>query len=361
MSEQGQSSAGSTDGEVSAEDAESLAAQFRPAWELDEAPFAAGGAVSPEAATALAQTVNGNAGPVAAAPAEFTAPQAIALPPPPKAPSFDAAATVAKPPKPGTGGNGGIHAKTMMGMAAPQMPVASPAPAPAPTFGHAAAPTHAVETGPSGEEERPLFRSERPPAIGVGMYGASVPRGPARPAVVRPIVDAHSASNSDLYAIPRKSSLPMIIGVGAVLVALAGVGIAVKFAFGDAPPKDSTASQSGSQLGQARSKNDIPPPKDEPTAQGPLSQDIPVMKPGSLPKASDTDQPVPQPAAQPAAQPIAAQPVAPARPQPIAAAPVPPQPRANAGAGGAGVQAPQPPKPPKPPKGGGGIVRDSPF
>ncbi len=345
--EQGQSPSG----EVSAEDADSLAAQFRPAWELDEAPFAAGGDVAPEAIDALAQTANGNAG--VAAPAAFTAPQVIAAPAPaPAAPATSAAVPPHAP------ANGGMHAKTMMGMAAPQMPqVQAPAPgAPgAPLPGPVG--FSATQPGPA-DEERQLIRSERPPAIGVGV---SASRGPARPAVVRPIVDAQNANNSDQYAIPRKSSLPMIIGIGAVLVALAGVGIAVKFAFGDAPPKDLTAAgAAGVGTGQARPKNDIPPPpKDDPGA--PLSQDIPVMKPGSLPKAGDPagDQPTAQ-AAQPAqpAQPAqAAQP----KPQPMAAVPVPAPPRPNANSGPVTAPVPQPPKAPKAPKGSGGIVRDSPF
>ncbi len=336
--EQGQSSSASPNGEVSAEDADSLAAQFRPAWELDDAPFAAGGEVAPEAINELAQTANGNAG--VAAPAAFTAPQVVAAP--------------AAAPQPTVNG-GGMHAKTMMGMAAPQMPQMQ---APAPTNG---GPGSFSVPQPAADEERPLIRSERPPAIGVGV---SASRGPARPAVVRPIVEAQNANNSDQYAIPRKSSLPMIIGVGAVLVALAGVGIAVKFAFGDAPPKDLTAAGLGA--GQARPKNDIPPPpKDDPATQGPLSQDIPVMKPGSLPKAGEPggDQPTAQPAQAP--PPIQA---APPKPQPIAAVPVPAPPRAGGNGGGAvAAQPPQPPPPPQPPKpphapkGSGGIVRDSPF
>jgi hypothetical protein len=152
----------------------------------------------------------------------------------------------------------------------------------------------------------------------------------------------------------------MVIGVGAVVIALVGVGIAVKFAT-DAPPKPDLSKIEAT----ARPKNDIPPPP-EATSTGPLSQDIPVMKPGSLPKAGDPTNPSTADTnttapSQPAAQPVAAPP--PPKPQPIAAAPVAaPPPRANTGAQAA-PQPPQPPKPPKPPKGGsgGGIVRDSPF
>lgn len=359
--EQGQASA---NGEVSAEDAESLAAQFRPAWELNEAPFAAGGDVSQDAVNALA----GNGAPAAAVPADFAAP---AVPPAPKAPTFDA-----PPPDPAAApanGNGkGVHAKTMLGMAAPQIPapvVAAPVVA-APVVAAPVAPVAAVPPPVAvvAEEERQIIRSERPPAIGVGI-SAGIPgsRAPARPAIVRPIVETQSAAASDQYdAIPRKSPLPMIIGVGAVVIAIAGVGIAVKFAT-DTPPKPATSGTAdGENKANARPKNDIPPPPEATaTSTGPLSQDIPVMKPGSLPKAGDPSADTPpattQPVSQPVSQPVA-QPVAP-KPQPIAATPVaapPPQPRSG---GPVAAQPPQPPKPPKPPKGAntGGIVRDTPF
>jgi hypothetical protein len=364
---------GNNNGEVSAEDAESLAAQFRPAWELDEAPFAAGAPVAGSDVDALAQPGGANVAPAAAA----------ELAPPPPAPTFAAGSTIlGAGPSPaaleaaiaaapaaspaGPGMNGG--SKTMLGMAAPIMPppapaVAQPAQITAPVLAVAQPAQPAPPVAVISEPDRPLIRSERPPAMGVGVSASRA----ARPAVVRPIVEAQNAGASDEYAVPRKSNLPMIAGISAVLVALAGVGIAAKFAFGSDPPAPTSQTASQTGTGTVRPKNDIPPPA-EPTSTGPLSQDIPVMKPGSLPKADPGAQPADPAAAQPAQAPVAqtqpaAQAVAPPapKPQPIAAVPVAPPPRATP---------PQPPQPPKAtggaakPKGGsgsGGIVRDSPF
>jgi hypothetical protein len=420
MSEEATSA--SANGEVSAEDAERMAAEFRPAWELDDAPFTAPAAPLPESAVdALAKTsLSANPGQMAAAaPVEFVAP------PPPRTPSFDPALTQqSAQPAPVTSAAApaqqnahtsrvgvatqfsgspmdsvqsaqsssshppGPHmAKTLMGMpaAAPIGVPVSPAGAPPPpnmpanlgstmlmsqnpglnvganAGGHAA--QAVMQNFP--EPERPIIRSERPPAIDVGMRNPSRP--PPRPANVRPIIDTMpTADRSADFAVPRKSNLGMIAGITAGALAIIGVIIAVKFATDTPHPATTSPSYGGANntatgsstggmttsAAQAH-KDDIPPvtakeelptPDPNTTATKPpvLSQDIPVMKPASLPPAQAT---------QASRPPVAAQPR---------------NPPAQAAQTHATYQAPPPvtaSKPPtsKPPTSGGGIVRDAPF
>jgi hypothetical protein len=174
-----------------------------------------------------------------------------------------------------------------------------------------------------------------------------------------------SASISGEFSVPRKSNVGMIIGVAVAICAVIGVGVAIKFAMGG-DQGSSTASDVGKQAtaAQAKSKNDIPPPSDEvaaPSSTGPLTQDIPVAKPGTLPKATADQSPPPQtqaptPPSRPAA--VAAAPPQPPQPPraqtftshpaspPPAAAPAKPSSKGGGNSGGGG---------------NGGIVRDTPF
>ena len=311
-------------GRLTPDEADRLAATFRPSWELDDAPFTGPGVLSEADLRALqgggthadvratvqagAHASNGtHAVPVPATSGEpensviidrSITSQDIAAPAQPRS----------APPKPGA---------TMLGMAPPPPPQAIPqpvAPAPAPP--------------PPPVASRPPPRSQRPQAPQFHV-------GPPTPPKARPAVSV------DLdVSYPKKPKTGLWLGLGAGGVAVLGLVVWLVSSSGSSekaapPPTETHAAED--------KLSTIPPPP-------PVTAAATAATTAAPPPAATTAAPVPTPAPAP----IPTTPVA-ALPQ---AAPVPTHapaaaPRANYGAPA--------PRPAGRPKGGQTIVRDVPF
>jgi len=296
-------------GDISTEDAEKLAASFRPSWEMDESSTAIGPAVlSPEEMKLL----TGDDSPV-----------------PDAAPAPVAAAPAPAPP-------------------APAPAPAAPPPAPAPAVD---SPAHLGKTlplamvSPAANLVPPQTRSAPPPPMAAP---------PARdPFASRPSASA-SAANSGEFAVPKKGNSKAIVFAAIGVGALVGVVLGIRFVTsGDDKPKATTTSAGVQTTATAR---EIPPPPDVPStaqAEGAKADPPKADPPKADPPKADPPKADPPPKA------TAAAPKAPDPPKVAAHTPDPPKGKPTAAA-------PPPPPPPAtqkaPPKSTpGGIVRDNPF
>lgn len=296
-------------GDISTEDAEKLAASFRPSWEMDESSTAIGAAVlSPEEMKLL--TGGDSPVPVPDQPTAAAAPAPAPAPP------------------------------------APAPPAASPA---APTID---SPAHLGKTlplamvSPAANLVPPQTRSAPPPPMAAPQ---------ARdPFASRPAASA-SAANSGEFAVPKKGGSKAIVFAAIGVGALVGVVLGIRFVTSsDDKPKATTTSAGVQTTATAR---EIPPPPDVPsTAQAESAKADPTAK--ADPPKADPPKADPPKADPPKA--TAAAPKAPDPPKVAAHAPDPPKGKPTAAA-------PPPPPPPTatqkaPPKSTpGGIVRDNPF
>jgi hypothetical protein len=299
------------------EEADRLAALFRPSWEYDDAPFTGAGSLSPSeiqalqgggvradvrAATAMATAHPVTNGTHAAAPGHEPENSVV----------IDRSITAADlPPKPG--------GKTIMGGL--QAPVAPP-PQSAPP-----APEPALHRPPTPKAiQRPAAPDFR--------VGPPVARSPAS---IRQAIQI-----DEPVAYPRKSRKGLFIGAGAAAALLVVVGIFVAASGGD-KPTGSAATTAAAEKPTEDKLAAVPPPPAATTTADPTP---------AAPPVPTTAAPAPPPApVQPPVAPVTALPVAPPQPPPqphYAAAPPPPRPAPAAA-------------PPRPKKGGQTIVRDVPF
>ncbi len=307
------------------EEAERLAAMFRPSWEFDEAPFTGAGSLSPSeiqalqgggvrsdvrtaAATAMAPPVTN--GTHAATPGHEPENSVVIDR---SITAADLPSNAAQPAGPSKAG-----AKTIMGgLQAPLAPPPSEPPAPP----------------PPAPVSKPV---SRPPAPD---FRVGPPVSTRSPASVRQAIQI-----DEPVTYPRKSRKGLFIGMGAVAAVLAAVGIYVATSGGEkqAPAAASTAA---TEKPTEDKLSAVPPPPPATTTVDPTP---PAPPP---PPVQTTAAAAPPPAAvQPPVAPVTALPVAPTPPpQPhYAAAPPPPRPAPVAA-------------PPRPKKGGQTIVRDVPF
>ncbi len=319
-------------GDISTEDAEKLAASFRPSWELDDASTAIGpAALSAEDMALLTGSPVADTAPTANAPGA-----APAAPAPPPAP------VVAAPPAP-----------------APPAP-APPAPAPA----AARAPT--VDSPPNLGKTLPLAMASpaaglvpptsrsTPPPPSAAMRDPFGSQAPARAAVRSELVDD--------FDVPKKSGgskaiIFVAIGVGA----LVGVVLGIRFVAGgsDEKPKTTTVEV---QPGSTARDPQIPPPPEVTAKADPAAAKTDPPK-TDTPKADTAKADPPKVDTAKADPPKTAPPPPPAKADPpkvAAHTPDPPKAPPKAAA------APPPPPPATtqkaPPKStAGGIVRDNPF
>lgn len=333
------------------DEAENLAASFRPAWEVEEE------AATAPAAPAATTQFQGSTGSPALGPVD---PKGATL-------AFDA--RPAMPSAEALDSANVIEVAPAVPDFAKTMPLAQPAPAVDPHRTQAASDNRI----PQAQVAKP---SSVPPAGGVAQADpfrpapssmGSKPPPASRAPSVRPAVPARpaprpasSVSTDELEALmpPKrgKGTMFAVVGVG---IAIA-MGLFLKFALTDDPPPTKTnvsSSTNGPALGPAKTA-DIPPPPtpDEmPTAPATppakASEPKPVEPAPVVAAGGAAAEPKPAPkAVEPAPRPT---PVREPRPtsRPVAAAPAPaPAPK----------PAPEPPKtaPKAPP---GGIVRDNPF
>lgn len=315
------------------EEADRLAAMFRPSWEFDDAPFTGAGSLSPSEIQALqgggvrADVRAAAAAPTAIAPPLTNGTHAAAPAHEPEnsvvidrsitAADLPPTAQPAQPP----GVPNKAAAKTIMGGL--QAPVAVP-PAAAPVPEPAPAPPSVPPSRPASRPPAPDFR-----------VGPPVARSPAS------IRQAIQIDEPVVY--PRKSRKGLFIGVGAVAALLVGVGIYVATSGGEKPAPGAATTAAAEKPTEDKLSAVPPPPPATTTAEA-----VPATPP---PPAQTTAAAAPAPAPpQPPVAPVTALPVAPTPPPP------PPQPHYAA--------APPPPRPaapPRPKKGGQTIVRDVPF
>lgn len=311
------------------EEADRLAAMFRPSWEFDEAPFTGAGSLSPSEIQALQG--GGVRADVRAAAATAVAPPVTngthAASPahePENSVVIDRSITAADlPPSPAQpAGAAKSGAKTIMGGL--QAPVAPPPEATAPPAPVPAAPV-----------SKPV---SRPPAPDFRV-GPPVARSPAS---VRQAIQI-----DEPVAYPRKSRKGLFIGVGAVAAVLVTVGIYAATSGGE-KQAPGAATTTAAEKPTADKLSAVPPPPPATTVADPTPPAPPP--PPAQTTVAATPPPAPPP---PPVAPVTALPVAPTPPPPppqphYAAAPPPPRP--------APVAAPARPK-----KGGQTIVRDVPF
>ena len=286
-------------GRLSPEDADRFAAMFRPAWELDDAPFASGTKLSAAEMDALAGGAGVNS--------EVTAHSA---------PRFPPARVDSKPPE------------ASIVVAPDPVPAAAPR-APAPAVASAV---------PQAQQQR---RSQRP--------------APAAPAPARAAAPPRNALDSGDFTPPKKSNTGIIIGVALVGLLAVG-GIIAKFAIGGDAPKANPVSTQPTQTTEER--HIPPPPTDLDTPPNPTTtaaattaaatSDKPTPPPTATATATPTAIPTQTATAAATARPTAtAATTATARPTATAATTTRP---ARTGTGKTNTG-----------KGTGGIVRDTPF
>ncbi len=311
-----------SDPKLDADDADELAANFKPAWEVDEPGES---------------TIDTNDVPTIVTQGD--------------APTMTAVTQV-------NGSNGpAIVAMPVVsiGSPAPDPPrVAEPVRAPEPSS-EAIEPDAVIEmqpaqaamafskTQPMPPSQKPVSRPPPAPAaapMSAKPRSAPVSRDPFAAAAkpIRPPIE------SDDFAVPKKSGKGWVYVVVGLLVAVGAGGI-VKFYLTPEAPKDSPPQNVAVPTA---AKEDIPPP--------PAKDETPTA-PATTAAKVDPPPPEPAKAAPPPPQPVTPPPAPPPRQQPVAA---------RGGGGGGMVRQPPPPAPapapktpPKPP--GGGIVRDSPF
>lgn len=309
------------------DEADQLAASFRPAWEVEEeAP--------PAMNAASTQILGSGAGVPAPGPVDakgVTLPLGV-RPAAPSAEALDSANVIevapavapAAPPAPAA------LNKTVPLAASP---VADDPNRTQPAKPVSASPKAIAQPDPFGPAPSAL-RSSRPPAA-------------AAPVPIRRPVSAVSTDELDAM-MPKKSKKGLVFGIVGVGIAV-GLGLFLKFALSEDPPpaKSSTTSAAPTTPANEPAKNaDIPPPPSPDEMPAPTAAAKPATKPETTKPAEAAPSPKPVEAAPKPAVAVRETPKPASRPAPAAA----PQPKA----------APEPPKTaPKPPQ--GGIVRDSPF
>jgi hypothetical protein len=347
------------DGGLTPDDAERFAADFRPSWEVEEAPYAASTSEPrelemvgmPPSARAAAAFENGHAHAVSAHPPagriatrEPDASVIIDASPPPR--------SIAPPPPPaGSVPPASFHAPSAGGVSgasgAPVPSFHAPPPPPTPQFAQHPGGFNGASFG--GAQGASRAASGNAGAASAGTLSKTVP--PARYA-------AYAAGDSAEFPV-KKSNKPLFIGIAGA-VALAALVLGVRAATSSDP--DAVA-PTATAAATSHDEPSIPPPQ-----EAAPSRSVPVVTPGSLPRAASTPVPAKPPVltapsqgagggsahaavlAPPAAAPRAATPPPPA-PRAVVAAPPPRAPRPS--------PAPAPKSPPKPAS--GGIVRDVPF
>lgn len=308
------------------EEADRLAAMFRPSWEFDDAPFTGAGSLSPSEIQALQgggvrADVRAAAATAVAPPATNGTHAATLAHEPENSVVIDRSITAADlppnaaqpvgPPKPG--------GKTIMGGL--QAPLAPP-PAPEPVAAPPAPP-------PAPAASKPL--SQRPAAPDFRV-GPPVSRSPAS---IRQAIQI-----DEPVSYPRKSRKGLFIGAGVAALVLVGVGIYATSSGGD-KPVPGAATTTAAEKPTTDKLSAVPPPPATTTAD--------PTPPAPPPPPVQTAAPAPPPPT----------PVAPVTALPVAPTPPPPPPQPHYAA------APPRPAPaaapPRPKKSGQTIVRDVPF
>lgn len=321
-------------GRLSPEDADRLAAMFRPSWELDDAPFTGPGSLEPSEVRAL-QGGGVHADVRAAAQnAAYASNGAHAVPAPQASHEPENSVVIdrsitaediaqAPPAKPvavkpiGTG--------TMLGMAAPPAPQAAPQPVPAVPQAPPPPPVSAKPPPPTSVKPPPPSQRPKAPQFTVG------PPTAARPKAVSVDLDV---------GYPKKSRTPLYAGLGGVAVLVIG-GIIWAASSSGSGEKAATPVPTATQTVEDKAAA-IPPP---PPATQAATAATTVTAP---PPATTTVAAAPPPAPAPIPQaPVTALPAAAPLPTHAAAAP-----RSYGGGAPAGRPAG---------KGKATIVRDVPF
>jgi hypothetical protein len=295
-------------GKLTLEQAEQLAATFKPSWELDhvaQAPVAAfTPSFSPDATLtdadmrALDAHTHESNGQDVAATNGYGQPHA----PPPRA-------SVASEPEDSVIIDRSITADALAKNGA----------------GPVVAPVAQHEPARAVVAPAPLFA---PPSPVAPARAVAAPAVAARPQVARV---ARAAVIDDDFVAPRKSKAGLFIGLGIGAVALIGVAVAVTMSGGT---KDEAAAPAATTATATQTEKSIPPPPAMTTAAA-------ATTPTTTSNAVATAAPTQTHAAKPD----------------VAPAPKPQRP-----SGGGNYPAPQPPAAAKPaPKSGGNIVRDVPF
>jgi hypothetical protein len=347
---------GAPDPKLDAEEADELAASFKPAWDVEEPGEKT--LAEEDVKTAVSPPPNGakSTDPMPA-PAIVASPvisigngaSAVAAPAAPRPAADQLPSSVAT-----TLGNPSLQ--DVAKKAAAAYDAAGPMRAPiesgepldadqvievAPAKAKAVASSADAATLPVGNKT-PSVPPKAPPAA--AKKPASSSKVAADPFKKAPVAIAAPADASDEYPVVKKSKNWIYIAVG--LGIAIGVGGVVKFAMSDDPPPAKTATTATAAPPPPKEDIPPPPPKDEVTT--PSTATV---------AAATTTAPAPAPEPSPAKDPVVAPtpppraaPVQPSRPAPVAAAPAP-RPR------------PAPVSPPKTPtkSSGGGIVRDTPF
>ncbi|HEY8038723.1 MAG TPA: hypothetical protein VIF15_02985 [Polyangiaceae bacterium] len=311
------------------EDAERLAATFRPSWELDDAPFTGPGMLS-EADLRGLQGGGTHADVRAAAHASNgTYPQ------PPQAQSHEPENSVVI--------DRSITAQDMAPARTPSAPRMPAAKAGSTTMMGMAPPLAAVAIAPVAPVPvgEPAPRSGPPPAPPVSRRPpAPMPFGMPQPP---PAARTRAVSvDLDEPAFAKRSKTGLWVGMGAAGLLAVGIGIWVVSSGG---PQKAAAPAPTAEATTNDRTSAIPPPPPE-TATATQTTAAPAAPPPPPATVAAATPPPPVAATAPTAPPAATH---------VAAAP-PSPPRAWAGGGGG----PQPPRPP-PKKGGQTIVRDVPF
>jgi hypothetical protein len=342
------------DGGLTPDDAERFAAAFKPSWEVEEAPYAASTTEPrelemvgmPPSARAAAALENGHAHAVSAhAPAGRIATHEpdvsviIDASPPPRSVPAPVPATSRPPPPAFASG-------------APVPTFHPPPPPPAPQF--AQHPQHPGFVSPVSGGGGGVLRPSRPAPVTAASAGITS----SASTLAKTVPPArYTAADSAEFPV-KKSSKPLFIGIG-IAVALAALVLGVRAATSTSPDVASPAVTTTA----SHDEPSIPAPPDTPTARP-----IPVVTPGSLPRAGTSPVTARPPVLSPPSQPVTgaqghAAVLAPPAAAPRAATPPAPAPRAVVAP--SPVRAPRPspaPAPKSPPKpASGGIVRDVPF
>lgn len=324
---------GFTAGRLTPEQADQLAALFRPSWELDDAPFTGPGSLTGSELRALGgggvmADVRAHAGFAPAAPAAHetngTHAAPVAAPVPvAQEPSvvLDPGLTPAPPAAPH------VAARTIMGMQAPVAPApVSQAPA-APAF-----------VAPAADAPRiPAARPSHRPEVPAFVIGPPTPR-----AIPTPF-----GQDTGSIEYPAKKKTGLFVGLGIAAVLVVGIGVWAMSSGGEKP----TTTVPTAEATTTDKLSAVPPPP-PPTQTAAATTTVAATPPPPPPATTAAPIPTTPPPAAAAPPPPAA--VAAARPPTPAAAP-----RPAGGGGGGGGGAAAPPKPGK--KGGQTIVRDVPF
>ena len=360
---------------LSDDQADQFAASFTPAWDADDGlgdathgTAAATAAFAPdrtqimdrpELAKTQEMRTEPAAPPIVGTPAIIYNAKStmIGVPPPATLTGRPAAGSPVSVPPPAPGVRAPAASAEMIDPENVLEVVAAPAAA---LVAHGAAPVHqnrAMSTQIMQSRPAPgVFPASPHGAATIGSRPAN-----QRSAAAVPIVDPfrnRNPSSDELEAFPKRSNKTVLFIVAGLAVA-AGLGVFLKFALGDDPPKPATAEV---VTGPALTTAEIPPP--------PPKDDTAAATTAKVATAAKTAEPAPPPLATPpraaidppvAASPppraaVATPPAARSEPRPPRGATLPSPPAAAAPPPAAAAQPKSAPK-----ASNGGIVRDNPF